>query len=393
LTRSFDRAIIIVLDSVGVGELPDAAAYGDQGSNTLANTAAAVGGLHVPNLAALGLGNIVAVLGVGAQAHARGCYGKMAERSPGKDTTTGHWELAGLVTHTPFPTYPGGFPDDVIDDLSRITGYGILGNRAASGTAIIEELGEEHLRSGRLIVYTSADSVLQIAAHERIVPPRELYRICRAARELLTGEHAVSRVIARPFVGSPGHFVRTERRRDFSLLPPRDTLLDVALQAGLEVVGIGKIDDIFAHRGLSRAAHMASNAEAMAAVRQVAQEAGRGIVMANLVEFDMLYGHRNDAPGYARALEEFDTALGGLLPQLRDCDALFITADHGCDPTTPSTDHSREYVPLLATGAPLKQDVDVGTRSCYADLAATVSEALGIDDRLDGTSFLDAIRH
>ena len=380
-----------MLDSVGVGELPDAAAYGDQGSNTLAGVASAVGGLDLPNLAKLGLGNVVSVLGVPPHASAAGCYGKMAERSVGKDTTTGHWELAGIVTDRPFPTYPDGFPAALIEEFARVTGYGVLSGRPASGTAIIDELGEEHLRSRRLIVYTSADSVFQIAAHEALLPPDELYRVCRAARELLTGEHAVARVIARPFVGSPGEFVRTDRRRDFSLPPPRDTLLDLALQAGREVVGIGKIDDIFAHRGLSRTVHTVSNAEAMAALIDTATAGGSGIVIANLIEFDMLYGHRNDAPGYARALEGFDAALPALLGSLQEGDALFITADHGCDPTTPSTDHSREYVPLLATGASLRQNVDLGVRESFADLAATVAEGLGIDGRLDGASFLAAI--
>ncbi len=399
-----------MLDSVGVGELPDAAAYGDQGSNTLANTATAVGGLTLPNLAQLGLGNVVPVCSPGCQPgrasavrHAdlccsrvarravKSCHGKMAERSVGKDTTTGHWELAGVVTDRPFPTYPDGFPAALIEEFSRATGYGVLCNKPASGTAIIDELGEEHMRSRRLIVYTSADSVFQIAAHEAFLPPDELYRVCRIARELLTGEHAVARVIARPFVGSPGDFVRTDRRRDFSLPPPRDTLLDLAIQAGHEVVGIGKIDDIFAHRGLSRTVHTVSNAEAMAALTETATTGRSGIVIANLIEFDMLYGHRNDAPGYARALEDFDAALPALLGALQDGDALFITADHGCDPTTPSTDHSREYVPLLATGAPLKQNVDLGVRESFADLAATVAEGLGIPGGLDGTSFLDAI--
>jgi len=391
LTRSFNRAVVIVLDSVGVGELPDAAAYGDHGSNTLANTAAAVGGLDLPNLADLGLGNIVPVPGVPPPAQLRGCCGKLAERSPGKDTTTGHWELAGVVTHQPFPTYPDGFPDELIDAFSRATGCGVLGNKPASGTAIIEELGEEHLRSGDLIVYTSADSVFQIAAHERVVPPEELYRVCRAARQLLTGEHAVCRVIARPFVGSPGCFVRTDARRDFSLPPPRPTMLELAEQAGLEVVGIGKIDDIFAHRGLSQAVHTVSNAEAMAAVMAAVRRNGAGVVMANLVEFDMLYGHRNDPHGYAQALERFDTALGALLSELQRGDALFITADHGCDPTTPSTDHSREYVPVLAAGRPLRESVDIGLRSSFADLGATVAEGLGITGELDGTSFLPLI--
>ncbi len=391
MTRSFNRAVVIVLDSVGVGELPDAAAYGDHGSNTLANTAAAVGGLDLPNLADLGLGNIVPVPGVPPRGQLRGCYGKLAERSPGKDTTTGHWELAGVVTHQPFPTYPDGFPDELIDAFSRATGCGVLANKPASGTAIIEELGEEHLRSGDLIVYTSGDSVFQIAAHERVVPVEELYRVCRAARQLLTGEYAVCRVIARPFVGSPGCFVRTDARRDFSLPPPRPTMLELAEQAGLEVVGIGKIDDIFAHRGLSQAVHTVSNAEAMATVMTAVRRNGAGVVMANLVEFDMLYGHRNDPHGYAQALEQFDTALGALLSELRRGDAVFITADHGCDPTTPSTDHSREYVPVLAAGGPLRESVDIGLRSSFADLGATVAEGLGISGELDGTSFLPLI--
>ncbi|WP_447972634.1 phosphopentomutase [Nitrospira sp. Kam-Ns4a] len=386
-----NRVILIVLDSLGVGELPDAPAYGDAGSNTLAHVAAAVGGLRVPNLESLGLGLIGEFAGLRRIGQPDGCFGKMAELSPGKDTTTGHWELAGLVVETPFPTYPKGFPPDVIEPFQEATGRKVLGNRAASGTEIIKELGEEHLRTGSPIVYTSADSVFQIAAHERVIPTEELYRLCRTARQLLRPPHQVARVIARPFVGEPGAFVRTERRRDFSIEPPGRTLLDGLQASGQPVVGIGKIQDLFNGRGIGRAIHTGNNQAGMDETLRALKTVPRGLIFVNLVDFDTLYGHRNDAPGYARALEAFDLRLGELLKGLREGDVLFLTADHGNDPTTPSTDHSREYVPLLAWGPRLARGVNLGTRRSFADLGQTVADALGATRLPWGESFLDAL--
>lgn len=385
------RVVLIVLDSVGAGALPDAAAYGDEGSNTLGNLARAVGGLALPNLGRLGLGNILPLEGVPAAGRPQGAYGRMAERAPGKDTTTGHWELAGVTLTRPFPTYPDGFPPEVIEAFRQATGYDVLGNKAASGTEIIKELGEEHVRSGKPIVYTSADSVFQIAAHEGVIPVEELYRLCQAARRILTGEHGVGRVIARPFTGDPGHFQRTAARRDFSLVPPEPTLLDRLSESGLPVTGIGKIEDIFAGRGLTQALHTHGNTEGIAeTVRWLS--GGEGLVFTNLVDYDMVYGHRNDCPGYARALEEFDQAVPSLLAGLREDDLLIITADHGCDPTTPSTDHSREYVPLLAAGPRVRGGVDLGTRETFADVGATVADWLRGPQLPAGKSFALALR-
>lgn len=386
------RAIIIVLDSLGVGELPDAERYGDAGSNTLAHTAEAVDGLRLPNLQRLGLGNITTVRGVAPTAQPAACYGKMAEASAGKSTTVGHWELAGVITERAFPTYPRGFPEDIIAAFEKATGRGVLWNRPASGTEIIERLGRQHLRTGSWIVYTSADSVFQVAAHEEKVPIEQLHAACQVARELLVGEHAVERVIARPFAGRPGSFRRTERRRDFSLPPPRPTLLDLAEQAGLDVLAAGKIDHIFADRGITASHHCTTNQEATAAALAYTQGHTSGIIIANLVEFDTAYGHRNDAEGYAEALAAFDASLPGLLSAMRPADILFLTADHGCDPTTPSTDHSREYVPLVVCGDGVRAGVALGTRETFADLGATVAEALALDwTGKPGTSFLAQI--
>lgn len=385
------RVFLLVLDSVGVGEAPDAAEYGDAGCNTLAHVARAAGGLRLPNLESLGLGHIGDFVGVRRVGGPDGCFGRMAERSKGKDTTTGHWELAGQVVEKPFPTYPEGFPDEVIRPFEEAIGRRVLGNRAASGTEIIAALGEEHLRTGSPIVYTSADSVFQVAAHERIVPPEELYRWCRAARRLLAPPHQVARVIARPFTGEPGAFVRTERRKDFSLDPPGRTLLDLLQAAGQPVVGIGKIHDLFNGRGVGRALHAGNNGAVMDEILRALATVPRGLIFANLVDFDMLYGHRNDALGYARALEAFDERLGALLKGLRPGDLLLLTADHGNDPTTPGTDHSREYVPLLAWGPRLTRGVNLGTRRTFADLGQTVSDALGGGRLAWGESFLDAL--
>jgi phosphopentomutase len=381
------RAILVVLDSVGIGGAPDAARYGDEGSNTLGNTARAVGGLHLPNLGRLGLGNLTPVEGVPPTERPAGAYGRMTEMSPGKDTTTGHWELAGVTLDSPFPVYPDGFPPDLIAEYERRIGRKVLGNYPVSGTVVIQELGQEHMRTGYPIVYTSADSVFQVAAHEEIIPVEELYRICGIAREMLDGEHAVGRVIARPFVGQPGAFTRTERRKDFSLLPPKPTILDRVKEAGLEVMGVGKIEDIFAHRGLTQSNHTGNNMDSLDAILQFMAQDDPGLIFANLIDFDMLYGHRNNPRGYADTLEAFDRRLPELLAALRRDDLLILTADHGNDPTTPSTDHSREQVPLLLTGSQVRAGAELGTRSTFADVAATIAELLRVEPPPAGVSF------
>lgn len=384
--------ILLILDSVGIGQMPDAHLYGDVGSDTLRNTAKAVGGLNLPYLASLGLGNLAEafgepILGVPAVSVPPAAYGRMAEKSPGKDTTTGHWEIAGIVLDKPFPTYPHGFPPEVIRPFERAIGTKILGNKPASGTEIINELGEEHLRTGYPIVYTSADSVFQIAAHEDIIPVSRLYEICGIARSILTGEHGVGRVIARPFIGAKGNFTRTERRKDFSMEPPSKTLLDYVKDRGMDVIGVGKIEDIFAFRGLTRSDHTGNNEDTMKSVIKFVKEDTQGLIIANLIDFDMLYGHRNDPKGYAHALEKVDGMIRELEGSLKEGDVIAVTADHGCDPTTPSTDHSREYVPLLVYGRPIEQGVFLGTRSSFADLGSTIAELLGIKTDLAGKSF------
>jgi len=381
------RGILIVLDSVGVGALPDADVYGDAGSHTLANTARAVGGLRLPHMGRMGLGRLADILGVPSDPAPIGAFGRMAEASAGKDTTIGHWELMGIHSPRPLPTYPNGFPPDLMRRFEQAIGRGTLGNYPASGTEIIQELGEEHMRTGKPIVYTSADSVFQIAAHEDVIPIEELYAMCRTARALLTGEHNVGRVIARPFVGAPGHFVRTERRRDFSAPPPAPTVLDHLTDAGIPVVAIGKIEDIFAGRGITEAVHTKNNADGMDQTLAAMERIARGLIFTNLVDFDMVYGHRNNAEGYARALEEVDARLPEFQERLRPGDVLILTADHGCDPTTPSTDHSREYVPLLVVGPEIRAGVDLGTRATFADLGATVAEFFGVAGTGFGTSF------
>lgn len=389
-----DRVCLVVLDSVGIGELPDASRFGDQGSHTLRHAAESVGGLVAPNLERLGLGCIDDIPGLACPDHPAGAYGKMAERSAGKDTTTGHWELAGVVLDSPFPVYPNGFPPDVIEAFERAIGRKVLGNKPASGTVIIEELGVEHLRTGYPIVYTSADSVFQIAAHERVIPVEELYRMCQIAREILTGPHAVGRVIARPFEGEPGAFRRTPRRRDFSLEPPRPTLLDRLVEAKREVWAVGKIEDIFAGRGITEAVHTKDNMEGVDATVAFLKctRGRRGLVITNLVDFDTLWGHRNDPVAYARGLEAFDRRLPEIVEALGPRDVLIVTADHGNDPATPSTDHSREYVPLLVTGPCIRSGVNLGIRQTFADVAATAAEMLGLSVRFDaGESFADRV--
>ena len=381
------RVLLIVLDSVGGGEARDAAAYGDLGANTLGNLARAVGGLHLPHMGAMGLGNLTEIAGTPPTRRATAAYGRLTEVSAGKDTTTGHWELAGVVLDQPFPTYPNGFPPEVIGAFEARIGRQVLGNVPASGTEILKELGAEHLRTGRPIVYTSADSVFQIAAHEEVVAVEELYRWCEIARALLTGDHAVGRVIARPFVGQPGAFTRTERRKDFSLEPPRPTILDVVQAAGLAVIGVGKIEDIFAQRGLTQSNHTGNNMAGMDAILDFLHTGGRGLIFANLVDFDSLYGHRNNPQGYAEALRAFDARLPEIVQALRGDDVLIITADHGNDPTSASTDHACERVPILVYGAGVRPNVNLGTRGCFADVAATVAELLGVAWQGAGSSF------
>lgn len=383
------RAIVLVLDSAGVGELPDAARYGDEGSSTLPHVAEAVDGLRLPHLERLGLGRIIPIAGVRPVAEPEAAFGRMAEQSAGKDSTTGHWELMGLILPRPFPTYSQGFPPEIVTAFETAIGRSVLGNRPASGTAIIDELGAVHLRTGFPIVYTSADSVFQIAAHETVVPVEQLYEWCRAARRVLVGDHAVSRVIARPFVGEPGAFQRTDRRRDLSLEPVGQTILDVLVARGVPVFAIGKIGDLFAERGISESVHTHDDLDGLARTAEAARRVDRGLIFANVVDLDTVYGHRNDAEGYARQLERIDAALEPILAAAGRDTLLVITADHGNDPTTPSTDHSREYVPLLARGGGLRAGADLGTRRTFADVGAAVAAALGVPWTGPGTSFLD----
>ncbi len=385
--QDLKRAIILVIDGVGCGHAPDAEAYGDKGANTLANLSRAVGGLNLPNLQALGLGHATNILGVPPMADAQGAHGVLQERSAGKDTITGHWEMAGVITSTALPTFPQGFPSEILEPLRAAAGRDIVGNKTASGTAIIEELGEAHLRTGALIVYTSADSVLQIAAHEDVVPLAEQYRICEAARSI-ADQHGIGRVIARPFVGVPGAFQRTYNRRDWPLLPPAPTLLDHVNRAGLPVVGVGKIGDIFAGKGLTQSAHTEGNVDGMIQTLVALANTPTGLIFVNLVDFDMLYGHRNDCPGFQSALEAFDGWMPRFLAALVPGDLAFITADHGNDPTHPGTDHTRERVPLLAFG-PGWRTGDLGVRNSFADLGQTIASGFGLPPLAAGESFLD----
>ncbi len=390
---AFRRAIVIVLDSVGIGELPDADVYGDRGSNTLGNIARRVP-LRVPTLRSLGLDRVVALGALGgapAIAAPQSAVGRMAEASAGKDSVTGHWEMMGVVLDRPFPVFPRGFSAEVLQEFSAKTGRAVIGNKAASGTAIIDELGPEHMRTGALIVYTSADSVFQIAAHEAIVPVPELYRACEVAYKLVGEGLGVGRVIARPFVGAPGHFTRTSNRHDYALPPPAETLLDRLKSAGLPVVAIGKIEDLFAGHGVTAAFHTASDAEGMDCVERQMLAVDQGLIFVNLVDFDSQFGHRNDVGGYAANLEGFDARLASLLPRLKQSDLLMVTADHGNDPTTPSTDHSREYVPLLVAGARVRAGADLGTRRTFADLGQTLADLFGVAPLAHGKSFLHEI--
>ncbi|PWI56975.1 phosphopentomutase [Sulfoacidibacillus thermotolerans] len=383
------RAIVIVLDSVGIGHAPDASEYGDEGANTLANVAKVLGGLHVPNLGRLGLGKISPVEGV-ATTNVRGAYGMMVPQSAGKDTTNGHMEFVGVTLRTPLPTYPHGFPKEIMEPFERAIHRKTLGNRPASGTVILDELGQEHMNTGFPIVYTSGDSVFQIAAHEEVIPVAELYEICQIARTLLVGEHAVGRVIARPFIGTPGHFTRTANRRDFSLdFGP--TLLTQLTQHGIPVIGIGKIADIYGGHGITRSIHTNGNEDGMnQTLLTLDQTKETALIFTNLVDFDMLYGHRNDPIGFGRAIEAFDRRLPELFERLEENDLLLITADHGCDPTTPSTDHSRECVPILAYSKEMHEEIPLGVRSTFADLGATLADFFDVQWDV-GSSFYSAL--
>jgi len=384
------RVVLIVLDSVGAGALPDAAAYGDDGSDTLGNIDRIVP-LRVPTLRRLGLSRVASIHAEDPPRAPEGAFGRMAESSPGKDSVTGHWELAGLVLDQPFPVFPQGFPAEVMGEFERRIGRQTLGNKAASGTAIIDELGPEHVRTGYPIVYTSADSVFQIAAHEDVVPVAQLYEFCAAAFDLVSVGRGVGRVIARPFVGRPGAFARTANRRDFALTPFAPTLLDVLTAAAIPVLAIGKIEDLFAGRGITTAVHTKSDDHGIDEVFRALDRWPRGLIFVNLVDFDTIYGHRNDVAGYAANLERFDARLAALLPRIAAGDLLFITADHGNDPTTPSTDHSREHVPVFAYGPAVRPGVNLGVRATYADLGQTIASLFSIGPLAHGTGFLNEI--
>ena len=383
------RLFLIVLDSVGIGEAPDAAQFGDEGSNTV--RAAVEAGADLPNLRRLGLFNIDGMDWTEPEAAPIGAFGRMREASMGKDTTIGHWEIAGVVSPKPLPTFPDGFPPEIIRNFEKLTGRKVICNKPYSGTQLLLDYGREHVETGALMVYTSADSVFQVAAHEDIVPIEELYHDCELAREMLTGDYAVGRVIARPFVGEYPNYTRTARRHDYSLQPPRATMLNNLEDAGYECVGVGKISDIFAGSGITQQIRTQNNTDGIAKTLDLMENDFEGICFVNLVDFDMVYGHRNDAPGYARALMEFDQALPKFMEQMGEDDLLIITADHGCDPSTPSTDHSREYTPMLAWSKKIRPGANLGTRTTFADIGATVLEYFGLENRTDGQSFLKEI--
>jgi phosphopentomutase len=385
----FDRIVWIVLDSVGIGEMPDAAKYGDQGVDTLGNIAR-LRGLKVPNLERCGLGNIKPLAGIAPAASPKASYGKCTLASPGKDTTTGHWEMVGIHLDKPFPLYPNGFPREVMDEFERRVGRASLGNKAASGTEIIKELGAEHMRTGSPIVYTSADSVFQIAAHEEVIPLWELYKMCETAREILRGPHEVGRVIARPFTGAPGRFTRTANRHDYAVPPPKGMLLDRLEEKGVFIHSIGKIFDVFLGRGIKDSDKTKNNADGMAKTLEAMNDTERGLIFVNLVDFDQQFGHRNDIEGYGAALEQFDSWVPQFESALGPGDLAIFTADHGCDPTTPGTDHSREYVPLLALGPKVCAGVNLGLRGSLSDIGQTVAENFGVRIA-HGTSFLPQI--
>lgn len=389
--KMINRVIFLVMDSVGIGELPDAANYKDEGSNTIGNISRAVNGLKLPNLTRLGLGNIDADLNIEKAAEPIGCYGKAAELSPGKDTTTGHWEMAGIVLDQAFPTFSSAFPKELLEEYEKRIGTKVIGNEVASGTEIIARLGDRHVSTGHPIVYTSADSVFQVAAHEEAFGLERLYEICSIAREFLRGENAVGRVIARPFTGTGGNYKRTSNRKDYSLKPFGRTMLDVIKDHGQNVMAVGKIEDIFTGVGITEAVHTKSNMDGMDRTVDYMKTGKKGLIFTNLVDFDMLYGHRNDVAGYANALAEFDGRLPEIFELMTDDDVLVITADHGCDPTTASTDHSREHIPVLFYGKQLKKGINIGTRTGFCDIGATVVDLLGLPVEIKGKSLKDLI--
>ena len=386
------RCILIVLDSVGIGEMPDANEYGDKGSNTLGNIYKKCNGINIPKLRELGIGNSNGGEILGKVDNPIGSFGKAAEKSKGKDTVTGHWEMSGVILETPLNTYPNGFSDEIINEFKEKTGVkGILGNKVASGTAIIEELGEEHVKTGFPIIYTSADSVFQIAAHEDIIPLEELYKMCEIARKMLVGNNTVGRVIARPFIGEKGSFKRTSNRRDYSLDPFGKTMLEYIKENNMKVAAVGKIEDIFNKKGITDAVHIKNNMDGVDKTLDYMDTINDGLIFTNLVDFDMLYGHRNDPEGYKKALEDFDNRLDEIKSKLKNEDILIITADHGCDPTTSSTDHSREYIPILIYGNNIKQGINIGIRSSFTDIGCTILDYLGINNNIKGTSFLKEV--
>ncbi len=384
------RVFLIVLDSYGIGELPDAADFGDEGSNTLRSITKSKE-YNTPFMKKMGLFNIDGIDYVEGVENPTGSFGRLAEVSKGKDTTIGHWEIAGIVSDRPLPTYPEGFPKELLDEYSRLTGRGILCNKPYSGTEVIKDFGEEHLKTGALIVYTSADSVFQVAAHEELIPIEELYRYCEMARELLQGEHGVGRVIARPFIGKPGNFIRTPRRHDYSLIPPETTMLDVLKESGYATRGVGKIYDIFAGKSISDTVRIQNNVDGMEKAIAIMDEEFKGLCFVNLVDFDMVYGHRNDIDGYAKAASIFDKQLSEMIEKMKDTDIVMITADHGCDPGFKGTDHSREYVPFLAYGKDIRAGVNLGTRNTFADIAATIQDIFEVEQKTAGVSFKDEI--
>lgn len=385
------RVILIILDSVGMGALPDADKYGDAGADTIGHVAKFNGGLKLPNMESIGLGLIEGIQNINKVSNPLGCYGKFYEASNGKDTVTGHWEMVGVKSEIPLPTYPNGFPPEIIKEFEEKTGRKVIGNKPASGTEILDELGEEQLKTGALIVYTSADSVFQIAAHEDIIPIEELYKYCEIARNMLTGHNAVARVIARPYLGKPGNFSRTSNRKDYALLPPHATALDKLQEAGVKVMAVGKIEDIFSGKGIHSAVHTKDNMDGVDKTLDYMKTEKEGLIFTNLVDFDMKWGHRNDAKSYGKGLEEFDVRLKEIMQNMESDDILFITADHGCDPTYPGTDHTREYVPFLAYGEPLKKGYNLGTKVGFFNMGQTICDIFNSEKIINGDSFLGEI--
>lgn len=388
-----NRVIWIVLDSVGIGAMDDASEYGDEKSNTVGNISKKLGGLNLPNMVKIGLGNIDGIAGVEKCDNPIGVFGKLKEKSIGKDTVTGHFEMCGIVSETPFKTYPNGFSSEIIEQFEKETGRKVIGNKPASGTVILDELGEESIKNGSVIVYTSADSVFQIAANEEVVPLDELYKICKTARKIMTGDNLVARVIARPFIGNKsGNFTRTPNRRDFAIKPPYDTILDKAKNKGLDVIAVGKIEDIFSKQGITEAVHTVDNMDGVDKTIEFMKKNNKGIIYTNLVDFDMKWGHRNNYKAYGKGLEDFDLRLKDIISEMKDDDVLFITADHGCDPTTEGTDHSREYVPFLGYGKELKQNVNLHIRNTFSDIGQTIAQILDTERIKNGTGFFNEIK-